>query len=493
MTEPEADAATTVRVTVGSRGGGDVARAAREAAPDGVAVRTVGPTGLTWQEPILAATRDGRTAAYGRVTPSGAKGLVDALADGLLEPPAFALADAPADERSFPTPDDGPLGVGERRVLDACGWVDPTDGSPVGTTDPAELEAVARRSGFRGRGQADDGDGPVAAVWDAVREAEGNPAEGDSADDDPAEGNPVVVVDGTGGDPDADADRLLLESDPAAVVDAAVAVADLVDASEVVVAVDEENRLARERVEAVAADAPGSAAAVTVRGAEAAPAYDDRPAVVHTPRTLAGVRALAGDASPGDDAADSADGAADWPGADHDPGTRLVTVCGDADRATVELPTDASLSAALEAVEDPGFQFACVGGRLGGLTRSLDVAADADALVAAGLGTNGVVELFDETRCPVAAAGKRIRYAREHGCGRCEGCRETVPELHERLRAVYAGEFDPTELRRICSELGDGDCAVAAAAARPVRTAVDGFEAAFRSHADGECPTGECN
>jgi len=498
MTEQGPDAAATVRVTVGRRGGDDVLRAAREAAPTGVAVREVGPTGLDRQEPVLAATRDGRTAAYGRVTPSGARGLIDALADELLEPPAFAVADA-TDDGSFPAPEDGPLAVGERRTLAACGWVDPTDGPPVGGTDAAALEATARESGFRGRGRGDAVDGPVVGAWDAARTADGDP---------------IVVVNGVSGDPDADADRLLLESDPAAVVDAAVAVADVVGATDVValIGADDGAHLARNRVAAVAAAAdrdvtvevcPEAFDAVDPpldidRLREVSGSADDwavasgtdgkggRPTVVHTPRTLAGLRAsTAGDGSTRADA--------DWFGSGGDPGTRLVTVCGDADRATVELPTDAPLSTALGAVGDPAFRFACVGGRLGGLTRTLDVAANADTLTAADLGTNGTVELFDESRCPVAFAGRRVRYAREHGCDGCEACRGTVPRIHERLRAVYEGEFDPEAILNDCATLDDADCPIANAAARPVRTALDGFESAFESHSDGECPTGECN
>jgi NADH-quinone oxidoreductase subunit F len=509
MTSVEQDAATTVRVTVGRRGGGDVLRAVREAAPAGTTVREVGPTGLTWQEPILAATRSGRTAAYGRVTPSGARGLIDALADGLLEPPAFAVG--ASDGETFPAPADGLLGVGERRVLARCGWVDPTDGTQVGTTSAAELEAVARESGFRGRGCGDAVDGAVADSWSDARDADAKP---------------VVIVNGTGGESDAVADRLLLESDPAAVVDAAVAVADVVDAGRVIVSLAEGDRLARNRVEAVVADfeaghgsnAAGSRSeAVTgdsrcdisvvvgpesfetglppdgvdgFREAVESPtawavstskdASDARPAVIHSPRTFAGLRELSvGDSHP--------------IGAPDDPGTRLVTVSGDTDPATVEVPTDAPLAVALGAVGDPSFQFAVGGGRLGGLTSTLDVAANVDALTAAGLGTNGAVALVDGSRCPVAAAGTRVGFAREHGCGRCEACRETVPRLHEQLRAVYAGEFDPAELRGTCATLESADCRIAAAAARPARTALAEFEPAFRSHADGRCPTEECN
>ena len=45
---------------------------------------------------------------------------------------------------------------------------------------------------------------------------------------------------------------------------------------------------------------------------------------------------------------------------------------------------------------------ACVGGQFGGVTRSLDANAERPALTGAHLGTDGVVELFDQSRCAVA-------------------------------------------------------------------------------------------
>jgi len=454
-------------------------RAAREAAPDGVAVKTVGPTGLTHREPFLIATRGGRTAVYGRVTPSGARGLVDAIADELLEPPAVAVGTV--DEGRLPRPSDGPLAVGARRTLGRCGWVDPTDGSAIGTTAAAALESLASDTGFRERGRADGAGEPVVKTWDAVRTAESDP---------------TVVVDGTEIDPNADADRLLLEADPGAVVDAAGAVADVIGGSGLVVVTGEDDGVARRRVESVAADADRDVTVAVEPGGfetggpdqSARTVGEEQAAVVHTPRTLVGLRSLVH----GADGSGDTGGGVVVPGATDDPGTRLVTVCGDAGRATVELPTDAPLSTALDAVGEPTFEFACVGGQFGGLTRTLDVPTNADALTAAGLGTTGVVELFDDSRCPVAVVGKRTKFARERGCGHCDGCQEVVPALHEQLREVYDGVFSPNDLRETCETLAGMDCRVAAGAARPTLSALDEFEGSFRAHADGRCPAGEC-
>ena len=74
--------------------------------------------------------------------------------------------------------------------------------------------------------------------------------------------------------------------------------------------------------------------------------------------------------------------------------------------ATLELPTGGSLETVREAVSlDSQFKMACVGGQFGGVTRSLDQTPSAPALTGAHLGTDGVVELFDQSRCAVATAG----------------------------------------------------------------------------------------
>lgn len=504
MSKGKTEAGPTVRVTVGSRGGGEVFRVAREAADESVDVRQVGPTGATHREPLVAMTLDGRTAVYGGVTPSGIRGLLGPFPDELLEPPAEAVGEGHA----LPRPSAGPLATGERRVLARCGWADPTDPTPVGDTEPDALESVARETDVLGRGRADAADGAVVEEWDEAREADGDP---------------VVVVNGNDADPNADADRLLLESDPASVLDGAFAVAEVVGAADVVVFLGERHGVARSRLGELSDALAASESSVRPGDFEVATGPDDfevgeptmalealegndriearrrppgpatyglygRPTVIHTPRTLAQLRELV-----------RAEAAKDHVGAPDDPGTRLVTVCGDSPRATVELPTDASLSRALDAVEDLGpaggveFEMACVGGQFGGVTRSLDVPANADAMAAADLADNGIVELFDDSRCAVAFAGRRARFAEERNCGRCVPCREGSKQLQEKLRDVYDGEYDAAGLRELLRSMRDTSiCQFGVAAARPTRTAMDEFEPEFLAHADGRCPSGEC-
>lgn len=496
----ESEAAGTrprLRIGVGSESGGRRALdAARAAAGADVDVRGVGPVGIPDLEPLATVTRDGRAALFPAVTPERAEALATALSDGLPTEGALAVADA-AD--GLPRPDEGPLAVGVRRVLADAGWTAPTDLAAVESgisNDPDAVAEAVRGAGVRGRGRGD------AATNELVTE------QWDLAEDAP--GDPVVVVNANEADEHATADRLLVETVTAAIADAALAVAEVVGATDVVLYCNEADEVAVDRAETVAAEtdtAETDTAETEIRVAVGPDSYlageetmaleslegNDRlearrrppgpaewglfgrPTVVHTPRTLAQIRALVREGECG---------------APSDPGTRLVTVTGDDQTRTVELPTDAPLR---EAVADE-FKMALVGGRFGGLTRSLDVDANADALEGAQLGANGVVELFDDSRCAVAAVGRRAKVAREENCGRCVPCREGSVQLHELLREVYDGRYADDELGELARTMrGVSLCSFGRDAARPVLTAMESFDDEFRAHADGRCPAGECD
>jgi len=482
----------TLRVAVGDGAGGDAALSAARDTP--ATVRAVGPTGADALEPVALATVDGRTALHPRVDAAAAERLGEAVADGQLhEDEATAVTNH--DPATPPAFDHPALAVGTRRALGRCGWVDPTDPSLVGDgeTTPTETFEAVRDAGLRPRGR---GDGAtvdaetVAETWTLASEAAGEP---------------VVVVNAAESDDHVAGDRLLLESDPALVLDAALAVAGYVGTDEVVVLLPETAPTACARVDALGADLDATVETVTApetfRVAEPTMALESmegadriearrrppgpaeyglfgRPTVVHTPRTLAQVALLARDGPTG---------------APTDPGTRLFTVTHGDDRATVELPTDGRLRDALAAVGDPDYRFASVGGRFGGLSRTLDVPANADAMAGARLGTEGGVELHGEGACAVALAGRRAKAAREGNCGRCVPCREGSKQLHELLRGVYDGSFDEGAITELGRTVRDTSlCSFGVGAARPVLTAIDEFAPEFRAHADGRCPAGEC-
>jgi NADH-quinone oxidoreductase subunit F len=490
---------TVVRVSTDGRSQrGDRVRSAARAAADSVPVVGTGPTGVTAVTPLVLVTSDGRTAFYGAPAPATVRDIVDELERGTLPTTdADAVVEHAPETASLPVPDRGPLSVGRRDVLGPCGWVaplEPADWSFVST------ERIADGAiGLLGRGRGDAAtDEPVADAW-ATASA--------------ADGDPVVVCNANDASDLPTGDDTLLSGAPMAVLDGIAAVAEHVDAEDAVVYVNESRTTLqahlREAIDAAADTLPvvpqlvagpdefragePTAALEALEGADrieprlqppspAERGLYGRPTVIHTPRTFAQVqRAVAEPDSVDADAAD--------------PGTRIVTVTGDVtDPATVELGSSASLSAAREAVEMDGpFKMACVGGVLGGITRSLDVAPTAQSLRAAGLGTDGVVELFDGDRCAVETAGKRARFASMENSGRCVPGREGTKQLTELLRDVYDGSFETEKIRELGRVMRQSsNCQTGAHAPRPVTTAIDEFEPEFRAHTNGRCPAGTC-
>ena len=487
----------------------ELLHAAREQS-DEVHVGEVGSTGLVTLEPLVIATLDDETAFFSRCSVSRLRTVVEELEDGTLPTDdATAVAQHDPETTALPVPEGTPLAVGEREVLGTLGWVSPlslADRRAVGeyacsgTDLGEETIATLQEANLRGRGRGDLAtDEPVADHWSTARETEGDAA---------------IVVNANEADPNADMDRLLLESDPYGVLDTALAAAKAVDATNVVVYTGKGDSLARDRTSAAASgfteefdDLPPievlagpdeymagemTMAIEALEGnhrieARLRPPYPSeqglygRPTLVHTPRTLVQAGAVLRSDSTTD--------------ASSDPGTRLFTVTGDVDApATIELSTDDDLATAREAVEFDGhLKAACVGGQFGGLSRSLDVPARANALTAAGLGTNGVIELLDEEQCMVSFAGNRAKFAKDENCGRCVPCREGSTQLVELLRDVYDGEYRSEKLRELLRVVGDTSiCQFGQTAPRPVLTAMDEFEPEFHAHADGRCPTGAC-
>lgn len=477
-----------LRVTVGTREDTELLDAARDDATE-TSVLETGPLGVPGG-PYAYVTVDGRTALHSAVTRETIRRLVDSCEAGELPTEG---AEAVVDDISPPHPSVGPLSVGTRTVLDGCGWHEPQEVlNPVASdaeSDPERALETVEKVGIRGRGRADVAvDEPVAGTWRRTRAADGDP---------------VVVVHANDGDPEARSDRLLCASAAGRVHDAAEAVAAVVGSEDIAVFASEDDPLLVDRLEnagdwTVATGADEFRLGEPTMALEALEGNDriearrrppgpeewglyGRPTLVHTPRTLLQLAELwqtpeTFDAETGD------------------PRTRLVTVGGDVPQpATVELRTDVPLATALEAVETPPSRRFIVGGRFGGLTRSLDVPASAPSLSAAGLGTEGIVEVLDGGHCVVSAIGERAAFAREENCGRCVPCREGSKQLHEALRAVYDGTFAGDDIRELARVMGSTSlCAFGEAAARPVETGLEEFEGEFRAHAEGRCPAGAC-
>ncbi|WP_394328378.1 NADH-ubiquinone oxidoreductase-F iron-sulfur binding region domain-containing protein [Natrinema salaciae] len=466
---------------------------------DAVPVVRTGPTGIAAYEPLVLATVDGRTAFHPDPGPETVDAVVDALETGeVLADAAAAVVEHDPGTGSLPVPETGPLSVGRRDVLGPCGWVDPLAPDDYDLVSLERDAAAVGDAGLLGRGRGDAAaDEAVDETWTAIRETDGDP---------------VVVVNANDTDDRQRVDRTLLEGAPIAVLDGIAAIAEHVGAVDAVLSVNEtETGLHRHLESAVDAAADvlpvvpqlvagpdeyragePTAALEALEGNDRiepriqppSPAVHGlygRPTAVHSVRTVLQARRALQDDAPS--------------GTDRDPGTRLFTVTGDvAAPATVELASDDSLAAVREAVAlDGALKMACVGDIFGGITETLEVSATAETLAAAGLGTEGVVELLNEDRCAVATAGERARFAATENSGRCVPGREGTKQLTELLRDVYRGSFELAKIRELGRTMErTSNCRIGAHAPRPVITAIDEFEPTFRAHADGRCPSGTC-
>lgn len=450
----------------------------------------VGRTGIPDLEPLVTVTIEGRTALYPNCPPDQAADIATDIADSTLDDGAAVIEHDP-DTTSFPAAAVRGLDVGTRRVLGGCGWRRPASAADHeaerGFVDVSPNDVLDAAETLRGRGWGDwHHDDRVADDWRQLQDNE----------------HPTAVVVNAHG---TAADGLLLESAPLEVLEGAQLAAQVVGAEDIVVYVseDDERAVARTRKAADAYPDPVAPVAVvtgpsTYRAAEptmaleaiegnhrlearlrppgsSAPTLHETPALVHTARTLAQLAVAVRSGAP--------------------PSTRLVTVSGDVESpTTVELLETDRLADALVAVTlVDGFKAACVGGRFGGLTPSLDITADLDALADADLGTEGTVEVLGETRCVLEFIGKRTQFAEETNCGRCVPCREGATQLTELLRDIYDGDYDVAGIEELIRVMNTSSvCEFGVVAGRPARTTIDAFDAEVAAHADGRCPTGTC-
>lgn len=464
----------------------DPGEALREVVSDvDCTVAYVGSTGVPAVEPLVMVTREGRTAFHARCSPERMDEIASVLADGhSLADTADAVVEHDPERETLPTPELSGLDAGVRRVLGGCGWRRPTnpeDHAAAGGFSDIEPEAVLDvAEQLRGRGWGD---------WshdDRVIDAWRSPLEADDA---------AVVVNAH-----AAADAFLLASVPFEVLEGATAAARAVDADRVVVYTADAAPPVREAItnypdphvpiDAIEGPSDYRAAEPTMAleaiegnhrlearlrppGPEAVGLHG-QPTLVHTARTFAHL------------AVALREGYSE---------SRIVTVTGDvATPVTIELPETDSLETVRETVTIEGtFKAACIGGRFGGITSSLDVAPGPDALTDADLGTEGTVQILADDRCVVEFVGKRAQFAASENCGRCVPCREGTSQLTNHLREIYDGDYDSDGIDELVAVMNTSSiCEFGVNAGRPAQTAMAAFGPEFEAHADGQCPAGCC-
>ena len=124
----------------------------------------------------------------------------------------------------------------------------------------------------------------------------------------------------------------------------------------------------------------------------------------------------------------------------------------------------------------------------------IDVPMDMDSVQKAGsfLGSAGIM-VMDDSVCMVWTAMVLERFFHHESCGQCTPCREGTGWLHRVLEGLEYGGASPQDvdlLLNIADNMqGNTICALADAAAMPVRALVTKYRAEFEEHAAlGRCP-----
>ena len=326
---------------------------------------------------------------------------------------------------------------------------------------------------------------------------------------------PIVVANGTEGEPASGKDKVLLARSPQLVLDGAVLAAEIVGASQVVIVVHHSARAivdaaAAERAQAVAdrvrirvmtaADrfVAGEASAVVHWIEDGVPAptrkpprisergLSGRPTLVHNVETLAHL-ALIGRYG------------ACWfrsVGTPAEPGSMLVTILGAVNEPCVceiaiGTPVQETLRLAGGAAVPP--QALLLGGYYGrwvdaAAARTLPFSSEGLAVLGAGPGA-GLIAALPPDACGLAETARVVRYLADESAGQCGPCLFGLHAIAGELQRLTEGRTsDLSLLRRWLDQVdGRGACGHPDGVAGLVRSALDVFEPELGQHAHGWC------
>ncbi|MFM8525284.1 MAG: NuoF family protein [Cyanobacteriota bacterium] len=459
-----------------------------EASPGAaLAVRAVGCLGLCGSGPLLAVDGGRCHGLYSGLSPEQIRELMACLILDAEAPGPQAIGAGASEGQQQPGVSAAlarrrldpslPFLVKQRRlVLQHCGWIEPESiaaALAVGTyrqllqcldgRSPAEVRAMIRRSGLRGRGGAGY---PTGLKWDRVAAQATTPK--------------LVVANGDEGDPGAFMDRTVMESDPHRLLEGLAIAAFAVGADRGVLFVRAEYpqaviRLRRAIAEAEAHGLLGDTVGgrpfglrITLRvgagayvcGEETAlmaaiegrrglprprPPYPARcglwkkPTLINNVETLAAIPAIL---AIGPEAYAAI-------GTDRSRGTKVFSLSGAIRHSgVVEVPMGISLRCLVEEIgggAPSGRRIKAVqtGGPAGGFVpaRLLDVpiAYETMADLGTAIGSGGLVVIADDTSIPELVA-HFLRFCASESCGKCVPCRAGTVQLVQLLEQLRAGE-----------------------------------------------------
>lgn len=427
----------------------------------------------------------------------------------------------------------GTLPAEARIVLERVGQVEPGniedyilhDGysalaKAIGEMTPAEVIDVISHSGLRGRGGAGF---PTGTKWGFVAKAKG--------------GKKYIICNADESEPGTFKDRVILEGDPHAILEAMAIAGYAVGADEGYIYIRGEYALAQERISQAILQAREmgflgngvfgsnfnfdihvhSGAGAYICGEETAliesiegkrgeprsrPPYPttnglwDKPTLVNNVETLANISPIV------------RNGAAWYRsyGTPSSPGTKVYTILGNINNSgLIEVPFGITLREVISIYaggmkDGHSFKLAQTGGSSGSIIPSIlqDTPMDFDAYTKAGVSLgSGALLICDEDTCVVDLAKVLLNFFRRESCGKCVPCRVGTTRSYETMQAISEGRGtlqDLDELLALSDNLANlSNCGLGQTAGTPIRDLLKYFRAEVEAHIRlGICPSGVC-
>lgn len=427
----------------------------------------------------------------------------------------------------------GTLPAENRIVLKNVGLIDPEDineyiiqqgyealGSVLKEITPDETINIIKNSGLRGRGGAGF---PTGLKWQFVSGAQGE--------------KKYVICNADESEPGTFKDRLVLEGDPYAIIEAMEIAAYAVGADEGFIYIRGEYGLAISRMKKAIKQARDygllgenifgsgfsfklhvhAGAGAYICGEETAliesiegnrgeprsrPPYPttsgfmQKPTLVNNVETLANIPAIIRNG-------------ADWYksiGTPSSPGTKVYTILGNVNvTGLIEVPMGITLREVISIYakgmkNNTTFKLAQTGGSSGSIIPASlqDTPLDFDSFSKAGVSMgSGALLIANEETCVVDLAKVLLNFFRTESCGKCTPCRIGNQRSYHILSNIAEGvgsEQDLKDLQMISDQLYElSNCGLGQTAGSPLRDILNHFRAEVEAHVNLKvCPAGVC-
>src|SRR5512143_3756972 len=471
---------------------------------------------------------------YGPVTPNDVHFLVEEhLYKGRIATALLAARRELTGRIAWLNARKGTLPAEQRIVLERAGLIDPESiedaiahdgyaalGKVLTEMQPPDVIAELERSGLQGRGGAGF---PAGLKWKFVSKAPGDKR--------------YVICNADESEPGTFKDRLVLEGDPHAIVEALAIAAYAVGADEGYIYIRGEYKLAQERVQDAIEQARElgllgrnifgssfnfdlhihSGAGAYICGEETAliesiegtrgaprsrPPYPttnglwNLPTLVNNVETLANIPPIIFHGP-------------EWYrrfGTPNSPGTKVYTILGNVNvTGLVEVPMGSTLREVIASYakgmkDGKSFKLAQTGGSSGSIIPASlqDTPMDFDSFGKAGVSLgSGALLICDEETCVVDLARVLLNFFKNESCGKCTPCRIGTHRAHDLLTKISEGQGEKGDVEQLLS-LADtlvamSNCGLGQTAAVPIKDIRKHFRAEVDAHiALKVCPAGVC-